>query len=82
MLSRRMKGAVTEADEAAWSAANEVEEEAFKALINLPSATIAGMRAAIRYFVEFETDGIDGAPERFLTAMLASPVLNGEAANV
>jgi hypothetical protein len=67
--------------EAAWSAANEVEEEAFEAFVNLPPATIAGMRAAMRYFIEFETDGIDGAPERFLTAMLASPVLKGERSN-
>jgi hypothetical protein len=66
---------VTEADEEAYEAANDAEEEAFEALITLPPVTIAGMRAAMRYFIEFETDGIQGAPDRFLTAMLASPVL-------
>jgi hypothetical protein len=67
---------VTEADEAAYEAANQTEVDAFEALIALPPVTLAGMRAAMHYFIEFETDGIEGAPERFLTALLASPVLS------
>ena len=81
VVARNERRQVTEADEAVWSAANEAEEEAFEAFINLPPITITGMRAAMRYFIEFETDGIDGAPERFLTAMLSSPVLKGETSN-
>jgi hypothetical protein len=75
---------VTEADEAAYEAANQAEVDAFEALITMPPATVAGMRAAMNYFIEFETDGIEGAPERFLTALLASPILaqNREAADV
>jgi hypothetical protein len=36
---------VTEADEAAWSTANEAEEDAFEALITLPPVTLAGLRS-------------------------------------
>jgi hypothetical protein len=72
----RMEGReVTESDEVAWKAANDAEEDAFEAFITLPPITVAGMRAAMNYFIEFETDGIVDAPDRFLTTMLASPVL-------
>jgi hypothetical protein len=37
--------------------------------------TVAGFRAAVHYFIEFETDCIPGATDKFLTALLASPVL-------
>jgi hypothetical protein len=66
---------VTEADEAAWSTANEAEEDAFEALITLPPVTLAGFRAAVHYFIAFDTEGIDGASDRFLAALLASPIL-------
>jgi hypothetical protein len=82
VVARNEGREVTEADEATWSAANETEEEAFGALITLPPVTIAGMRAAMRYFIEFETDCIPGSTDKFLTALLASPVLKEEAANV
>ena len=66
---------VTEADEAAWSAANQFEEDAFDALVTLPPVTVAGMRAAIEYFAEFESDCIPGSTEKFLSALLKSPLL-------
>jgi hypothetical protein len=67
---------VTEADEAAYTAANEAEEEAFEALITLPPVTMPGLRAAVHYFIEFETECIPGATDKFLTALLASPLLS------
>jgi hypothetical protein len=67
---------VTEADEAAWTAANEAEEEAFEDLITLPPVTMPGLRAAVHYFIEFETECIPGATDKFLTALLASPLLS------
>jgi hypothetical protein len=67
---------VTEADEAAWSAANEAEENAFEALITLPPVTLPGFRAAVHYFIEFETECIPGATDKFLSALLASPLLS------
>jgi hypothetical protein len=72
---------VTEADEAAWSAANEAEEDAFEALITLPPVTMPGLRAAVHYFIEFETACVPGATDRFLTALLASPLLGGATQN-
>ena len=66
---------LTEAEEAAWSAANQFEEDAFDALVTLPPVTVAGMRAAIEYFAEFESDCIPGSTEKFLSALLKSPLL-------
>jgi hypothetical protein len=66
---------VTEADEAAYAAANDAEVEAFEALLTLPPVTVAGFRAAVHYFIEFETECIPGATDKFLTALLASPIL-------
>jgi hypothetical protein len=72
---------VTDADEAAYDAANQSEVEAFDAFITLPPATVPGVRAAMTYFIEFETDLIPHAGERFVAALLKSPVLSigGEA---
>jgi hypothetical protein len=67
---------ITEADEAAWTAANEAEEEAFEALITLSPITMPGLRAAVHYFIEFEAKCISGATDKFLTALLASPLLS------
>jgi hypothetical protein len=67
---------ITEADEAADAAANSAEQRAFEALLTLPPVTVPGVRAAINYFTEFETDLIPGATDTFLTALLASPVLS------
>jgi hypothetical protein len=50
--------------------------DAFDALITLPPAPVAGMRAALTYFIEFETDLIPDAGERFAAALLKSPVLS------
>jgi hypothetical protein len=73
----RMEGReVTEADEEAYAGANTAEEDAFEALITLPPVTVAGFRAAVHYFIEFETECIPGATDKFLTALLASPVLS------
>jgi hypothetical protein len=46
----------------------------FEALITLPPVTVEGFRAAVHYFIELETDCIP-ATDTFLTALLASPVL-------
>jgi hypothetical protein len=73
---------VTEADEAAWSASNAFEEEVFEALVTLPPETVAGMRAVIEYFVDFELDIIQGGPAKFLSALLQSPLLAEGGANV
>src|ERR1700722_13098001 len=40
---------VTEADQAAWTAANEAEKEAFEALITLSPVTKPALRAAVHY---------------------------------
>lgn len=74
-IARNEGREVTEADEAAYEAANQYEEDAFEALITLPPVTLPGFRAAVHYFIEFETDCIPGATDKFLTALLASPVL-------
>jgi hypothetical protein len=66
---------VTDADEDAWTAALRAEEGAFEALINLPPVTVPFPRAAIHYFTNLDTDCIPCAAEKFLTALLASPVL-------
>jgi hypothetical protein len=79
---------VTEADEAAYKAASAAEDDAFEDLLTLPPVTMPGLRAAVHYFLKFETESIPGATDRFLTALLASPLLsigaahNREAANV
>jgi hypothetical protein len=75
VVARNEGREVTEADEAAYVAANAAEESAFEALITLPPVTVAGLRAAINYFAEFEADCIPGATDKFLTALLGSPVL-------
>jgi hypothetical protein len=76
VVAEREGREVTEADEAAYEAANETEERAFEALVTLPPVTLPGFRAAVHYFIEFETDCIPGATEKFLTALLASPLLS------
>jgi hypothetical protein len=75
IVAKRVGREVTEADEAAWSAALQAEEDAFEALIALPPVTIPGFRAALNYFNGLDTDGIEGASGRLLTALLASPIL-------
>jgi hypothetical protein len=75
VVARNEGREVTQADEAAYEASNKAEERAFEALITLPPVTVAGFRAAVHYFIEFETDCIPGATDKFLTALLASPVL-------
>jgi hypothetical protein len=67
---------VTEADQAAWTAANEAEKEAFEALITLSPVTKPALRAAVHYFIEFETECIPGSTDKFLSALLASPLLS------
>jgi hypothetical protein len=52
-----------------------VGEDAFEALVTPPPVTIAGMRAAMHYFLEFETDRLPGSTETFLTALLDPPLL-------
>jgi hypothetical protein len=79
-LARNEGREVTEADKAAVEAVNAAEQSAFEDLITLSPVTVPGMRAAINYFTEFETDCIPGATDKFLTALLASPVLGGCAA--
>jgi hypothetical protein len=78
-IARREGRVVTAADEATFTAANKAEEDAFEAFITLPPTTVAGIRAALHYFNELDTDGLRGASDRFLTALLASPVLAGRA---
>jgi hypothetical protein len=73
---------VTEADEAAWRAANELEEDVFEALVTLPPVNVAGMRAVIEYFVDFELDCIPDGPSKFLSALLQSPLLAAGGDNV
>jgi hypothetical protein len=75
VIARNEGREVTDADEAAYEAANQYEEDAFEALITLPPVTLPGFRAAVHYFIEFETDCIPGATDKFLAALLASPVL-------
>jgi hypothetical protein len=76
VVARNEGREVTEADEAAWTAANDAEEEVFEALITLSPVTIPGLRAAVHYFIEFETECIPGATDKFLSALLASPLLS------
>jgi hypothetical protein len=76
VVARNEGREVTEADEAAWTTANEAEEEAFEALLTLPPVTMPGLRAAMHYFIEFETECIPRATDKFLTALLASPLLS------
>jgi hypothetical protein len=64
------------------SAANELEEEVFVALVTLPPVTVAGMRAVIEYFVDFELDCIPDGPSKFLSALLQSPLLGEGLADV
>jgi hypothetical protein len=76
VVARNEGREVTEEDEAAWTTANEAEEEAFEALLTRPPVTMPGLRAAMHYFIEFETECIPGATDKFLTALLASPLLS------
>jgi hypothetical protein len=76
VVAKREGREVTEADEAAYEAANETEERAFEALVTLPPVTLPGFRAAVHYFLEFEIDCIPGATDKFLTTLLASPLLS------
>ena len=66
---------VTPDDEAAYEAANDAEEAALANMCETPPQTVAGMRAAIEYFVKFDTGCMPDASGAFLATLLKSPVL-------
>ena len=70
---------VTEADEAAYHAANEVEERAFEAPLDMPLQTAQGAVAQIEYLRQLDFDLISGASRRFLATLLRSPLITGAA---
>ena len=76
VIARREGREVTEADQAAFEAVNDAEEDAFEAFLTLSPATMPGLRAAVHYFLQLDTEGIPGATDKFLTALLASPLLS------
>jgi hypothetical protein len=65
---------VTEADEAAYEVCNKAEQEALDALFALPPITLAGMRAAIQWIVEYDCGCMETASD-FLPTLLDSPLL-------
>jgi hypothetical protein len=75
VVARNEGREVTEADEAAYDAANDFEVEVFEALVTLPPVTVAGARAVIEYLIDFEMDIIPEATPKFLSALLRSPLL-------
>jgi len=66
---------VTEADEAAYEAANDAEYEARDVLFQTPAETVAGVRAFIEHYIEYDAGCMDEVTAAFLESLLESPVL-------
>jgi hypothetical protein len=72
---------VTEADEAALEAACDAEMDAAAELVAIPPTTVAGMRAAIEYIVEYDKGCVPHSCAQFLATLLESPLLAVEGAH-
>ncbi|MGJ0535561.1 hypothetical protein [Methylocystis sp.] len=66
---------VTEADEAAWDSAREVEEAALQALIDTAPTSKAGARAAIDWLADYDRGCALRHVGQFAMTLLHSPVL-------
>jgi hypothetical protein len=66
---------ITQEDEAAFKAAGLTADESLAALKVTAPTTLAGMRAAIEHFVEFDKGCIPEDSGYFLATLLRSPLL-------
>ncbi|ULO22987.1 hypothetical protein [Methylocystis sp. SB2] len=66
---------VTEADEAAWDSAREVEEAALQTLVDTAPTSKAGARAAIEWLADYDRGYELRHVGQFAMTLLRSPVL-------
>ena len=64
---------VKDTDPRPYEEADKLYEEAIEALMATAPLTLAGAKAAIAYFVEWD-DGVDNDTSRYLETLLRSPV--------
>lgn len=79
VLAKAKGRVVTEADEAAWEAACDVEEAALERLIETTPTSKAGARAAIEWLAYYDRGCEPRRLGLFAMTLLLSPVLNAEA---
>lgn len=67
---------VTEKIAVAFDAAGDAEIVACNALVGTPPTTLAGMRAAIQWFVEYDKGCVPEVSGRFVETLARSPVFD------